>query len=131
MPLNCIHRENGWLRFPILSCLMNCLQSWQIPFIVSPKTFFLPPDSQRIKLPMILFIHGGPVAQDEFAFDLTRQMLAAKGYAVAAVNYRGSSGRGLAFTKSIYADWGNREVMDILGAADYLVAKGIADPDKL
>ncbi|MBS1936077.1 MAG: S9 family peptidase, partial [Bacteroidetes bacterium] len=37
------------------------------------------------KLPLILFIHGGPVGQDEFAFDLTRQMLAAGGYAVAAV----------------------------------------------
>ena len=79
------------------------------------------------KLPLILFIHGGPVGQDEFGFDLSRQMLAAGGFAVAGVNYRGSSGRGVDFTKSIYADWGNKEVTDILGAADYLVANGIAD----
>ena len=79
------------------------------------------------KLPLILFIHGGPVGQDEFEFDLSRQMLAAGGFAVAGVNYRGSSGRGVEFTKAIYADWGNKEVMDILGAADYLVANGIAD----
>jgi dipeptidyl aminopeptidase/acylaminoacyl peptidase len=83
------------------------------------------------KLPLILFIHGGPVGQDEFAFDLTRQMLAAGGYAVAAVNYRGSSGRGLDFCKIISADWGNKEVIDLHGAVDYLVKKGIADPDKL
>ena len=83
------------------------------------------------KLPLILFIHGGPVGQDEFTFDLTRQVLAGGGYAVAAVNYRGSNGRGLDFCKIISADWGNKEVVDLHGAVDYLVKKGIADPDKL
>ncbi|GAB3547013.1 S9 family peptidase [Spirosoma fluminis] len=83
------------------------------------------------KLPTIMFIHGGPVSQDNFAFDLTRQILASGGYAVAAVNYRGSNGRGLAYCKAIYGDWGNKEVADILGAADYLVAKNIAEPTKL
>ncbi|WP_128544720.1 S9 family peptidase [Larkinella soli] len=87
------------------------------------------PAGQR--LPAILFIHGGPVGQDNFGFDLSRQLLAGGGYAVIGVNYRGSSGRGLAFCKSIYGEWGNKEVMDILGAADYLVANGIADPAKL
>lgn len=87
--------------------------------------------SKNEKLPTIFMIHGGPVAQDEFSFDLTRQMLASAGYAVVAVNYRGSSGRGLDFCKAIWADWGNKEVMDILGAADYVVQNGIADPDKL
>jgi dipeptidyl aminopeptidase/acylaminoacyl peptidase len=83
------------------------------------------------KLPTIFFIHGGPVAQDEFSFDLSRQMLAAAGYAVVAVNYRGSNGRGLEYCKIISGDWGNKEVLDILGAADYVVQKGIADADKL
>ena len=83
------------------------------------------------KLPTIMFIHGGPVAQDEFSFDLSRQMLSAAGYAVVAVNYRGSNGRGLDFCKIISADWGNKEVLDILGATDYLVQNGIADPEKL
>lgn len=83
------------------------------------------------KLPTIMFIHGGPVAQDEFSFDLSRQMLSAAGYAVAGVNYRGSNGRGLAFSKIISADWGNKEVLDILGATDYLVQNGIADPENL
>lgn len=83
------------------------------------------------RLPLILFIHGGPVGQDAFDFDLSRQMLAAGGYAVAAVNYRGSNGRGLDFCKVISADWGNKEVIDLHGAVDYLVNKGIADPDKL
>ena len=83
------------------------------------------------KLPTIFFIHGGPVAQDEFNFDMSRQMLAAAGYNVVAVNYRGSNGRGLDFCKIISADWGNKEVLDILGATDYVVQNGIADPEKL
>ena len=48
------------------------------------------PDSNSKKLPLILFIHGGPVGQDDYSFDITRQIYAAAGYAVAAVNYRGS-----------------------------------------
>ena len=89
------------------------------------------PDSNGKKLPLILFIHGGPVAQDEYAFDLTRQIYAAAGYAVAAVNYRGSSGRGAAYTKCIYGDWGNKEVKDIIGVANYLIKEGIADENKM
>lgn len=83
------------------------------------------------KLPLILYIHGGPVGQDEFAFDLTRQIYASAGYAVAAVNYRGSSGRGIAYTETIFGDWGNKEVMDIIGAADYLIKEGIADENRM
>jgi dipeptidyl aminopeptidase/acylaminoacyl peptidase len=83
------------------------------------------------KMPLILYIHGGPVGQDAYDFDMTRQMLAGGGFAVAAVNYRGSNGRGVAFSKSISADWGNKEVIDLHGVVDYLVRQGIADADHL
>jgi dipeptidyl aminopeptidase/acylaminoacyl peptidase len=89
------------------------------------------PDSTAKKLPLVLFIHGGPVAQDEYAFDMSRQVLAGAGFAVAAVNYRGSSGRGSEYTKAIYADWGNKEVKDIIGLADQLIKMGVADSTKL
>ena len=89
------------------------------------------PDSTSKKLPLILFIHGGPVAQDDYAFDESREVLAGAGFAVAAVNYRGSSGRGHDFCKAIYADWGNKEIKDIQGAANYLIKVGIADPERL
>jgi len=90
------------------------------------------PDSVRTKkLPFILYIHGGPVGQDDYTFDDIRQALACEGYAVAAVNYRGSNGRGIDYCKAIFADWGNKEVTDLLGAVDELVKDGIADPDHL
>lgn len=83
------------------------------------------------RYPTLLIIHGGPNGQDDHSFSFERQFLAAQGYVVIAVNYRGSSGRGSDFQKAIYADWGNREVVDLLGAVDHVVAAGIADPDRL
>ena len=91
-----------------------------------------PPDYQPgRRYPTIAYIHGGPVGQDGFEFDFTWQLLAAKGYVVVAPNYRGSSGRGLQFTRAINADWGNLEVQDVIAAVDHLVAQGIADPERL
>jgi dipeptidyl aminopeptidase/acylaminoacyl peptidase len=83
------------------------------------------------KYPMLLMIHGGPNGQDEHSFSFDRQLFAAHDYVVISVNYRGSSGRGSAFQKAIFADWGGKEVMDLLGAVDYAVASGVADPDRL
>jgi dipeptidyl aminopeptidase/acylaminoacyl peptidase len=83
------------------------------------------------KYPTIVYIHGGPVGQDGFGFDLTRQTLAAHGYVVVAPNYRGSSGRGLDFTRKIEADWGHLEVEDVIAAVDHVIAQGIADPGRL
>jgi dipeptidyl aminopeptidase/acylaminoacyl peptidase len=83
------------------------------------------------KYPTLLIIHGGPNGQDGHGFDFQREFLAANGYVVLAVNYRGSSGRGQAFQKAIFADWGNKEVVDLLAAVDWAVAAGIADPDRL
>ena len=96
-----------------------------------------PPDFEPgRKYPTVLWIHGGPNLQDEhsFAFNgyqFKRQLLAANGFVVFGVNYRGSSGRGDAFSRAIFADWGHKEVEDLVAGVDYLVQQGIADPDKL
>jgi dipeptidyl aminopeptidase/acylaminoacyl peptidase len=50
---------------------------------------------------------------------------------VFTANYRGSTGRGDAYSTSIFADWGNKEVRDLLAMADRVVAMGIADPNRL
>ena len=88
------------------------------------------------KYPTVLWIHGGPNGQDDHSlaldgYQFEPQMFAAKGFVVLRVNYRGGSGRGLAFAKTIFADWGHKEVEDLLAGVDYLVARGIADPDRL
>lgn len=83
------------------------------------------------KYPTVVYIHGGPNAQDEHAFSFDREVLAAQGFVVLAINYRGSSGRGSKYQKAIYGDWGHLEVVDLLGAVDEAVRQGIADPDRL
>ena len=83
------------------------------------------------RVPLLLRIHGGPNAQDQHSLSLERQMFAAHGYAVLAVNYRGSSGRGQKFSRSIFADWGNYEVQDLLAGVDHVISMGVADPDRL
>ena len=47
------------------------------------------------------------------------------------VNYRGSNGRGAAHQEAIFADWGNKEVVDLLAGVDWAVKEGIADPERL
>jgi dipeptidyl aminopeptidase/acylaminoacyl peptidase len=86
---------------------------------------------QGTRYPTILYIHGGPDGQDDYSFFFDRELFAANGYVVLQVNYRGSAGRGSVYQKAIFADWGNKEVIDLLGAVDQAVASGIADPDRL
>jgi dipeptidyl aminopeptidase/acylaminoacyl peptidase len=83
------------------------------------------------RVPTILRLHGGPVSQWDNGFELSWQMLAAHGFAVVGMNPRGSAGRGLAWQKAIFAHWGEKDVEDVLAGADYVVAHGIADPQKL
>jgi len=83
------------------------------------------------KVPLLLRIHGGPNGQDQHSFGIERQVFAANGYAVLAVNYRGSSGRGQKYSRSIFADWGHYEVEDLLAGIDHVIAMGIADPERL
>jgi dipeptidyl aminopeptidase/acylaminoacyl peptidase len=83
------------------------------------------------KYPSILRIHGGPVSQFSQEFMLDWQAYANAGFVVLGVNPRGSSGKGFDFAKAIYADWGNKDVQDVLAGVDYVVRQGIADPNRL
>ena len=90
------------------------------------------------RYPTVLWIHGGPSGEDEhslifdrYPLQFERQMLAAQGYVVLAVNYRGSSGRGAVFQRSIAADWCHHEVEDLRAGVDHLIREGIADPERL
>ncbi len=94
--------------------------------IVKPPTYTV-----ARRYPTLLRIHGGPSGQDEHSFSFERELFASNGYVVVAVNYRGSNGRGAAFQKAIFADWGNKEVVDLLGAMDHILKIGLADPERL
>lgn len=85
--------------------------------------------------PLILTVHGGPEAHVDdgwvTAYSNPGQVAAAQGYAVFYPNYRGSTGRGVAFAKTSQGDAAGKEFDDLVDAVDYLVEKGIADKSKV
>ncbi|MEW6074046.1 MAG: S9 family peptidase [Planctomycetota bacterium] len=85
--------------------------------------------------PLILVVHGGPESnmQNDWLTGYSRpgQVAAGRGYAVFHPNYRGSTGRGVAFAKLSQGDPAGKEFDDLIDAVDHLVATGIADPDRV
>ena len=83
------------------------------------------------KLPLIALIHGGPTGAWQSTIESWGQLLAARGYAVFYPNIRGSVGYGQKFAESNRADWGGADFKDVMAGIDDLIAKGVADPDRL
>jgi dipeptidyl aminopeptidase/acylaminoacyl peptidase len=85
----------------------------------------------KSKLPLIALIHGGPTGAWESAIETWGQLLAARGYAIFYPNIRGSVGYGQKFIESNRADWGGADFQDVMAGVDDLIAKGVADPNRL
>ncbi len=91
-----------------------------------------PRNSEGRRLPTVLLPHGGPHGvSDDWFYDTAAQFLANRGYLVVQVNYRGSGGRGRAFQRQGYLQWGTRIQQDLLEGLDDAVAKGLADPARV
>ena len=82
-------------------------------------------------LPMVLLVHGGPWARDQFGLNGSHQWLANRGYAVLSVNYRGSTGFGKAFTNAGDLQWGRKMHDDLLDAVAWAADQGIAQRNKV
>ena len=82
-------------------------------------------------LPMVLNIHGGPWLRDRWRYDALTQFFANRGYAVLAVNYRGSSGYGHAFRRAIKREFARKAHDDLIDGVNWAITKGIADPSKI
>lgn len=82
-------------------------------------------------LPMVLLVHGGPWARDEFGYDPYHQWLANRGYAVLAVNFRASAGFGKEFLNAGNNAWGRAMDDDLLDAVAWAIESGIADPQRV
>lgn len=70
------------------------------------------------KYPLILSIHGGPHGMFGWAFNLTFQVYAARGYAVLYLNPRGSSGYGQKFSDGTLNEWGGGDYKDLMAGVD-------------
>ena len=85
----------------------------------------------KAPLPMVLLVHGGPWARDEWGYDGLHQLLANRGYAVLSVNFRGSTGFGKNFTNAGNKEWGAKMQDDLTDAVDWAIEQGVAAPDRV
>ncbi len=85
--------------------------------------------------PLVMIVHGGPEGHRRDGwlsrYSAPAQVLAARGYAVFFPNYRGSTGRGVAFSKLGQADAAGAEFDDLIDAVDHLVEIGVADKSRI
>lgn len=81
--------------------------------------------------PLLVLSHGGPTAATSSGLDLAIQFWTSRGFAVADVNYRGSTGYGRDYRRSLDGRWGVADVDDCVAVAEYLAAEGLADPERL
>jgi len=78
--------------------------------------------------PMVLEVHGGPARQVKWEYHHFRQFLVNRGYAVLAVNFRGSSGLGKIYQAAGYGEYGRKMQDDLVDATLWAIDQGIADP---
>ncbi len=92
-----------------------------------------PGDTGQKPLPLVHFIHGGPYGYfaDHWHWRWHPQVVAARGYAVAMVNFHGSASYGHAFARSILGHWGEVAPFDVEVATDWLLAQGIVDEKRM
>jgi len=98
----------------------------------------LPPGSDAdgdgrpaVPVPLVLAVHGGPWARDNYGYHPWHQWLANRGYAVLSVNYRGSTGFGKSFTRAAIGEFAGKMHDDLVDGVKWAVAEGIADPAKV
>lgn len=92
----------------------------------------LPKNREPRGLPLVVLPHGGPFTiYDTWGYGQDVQLLAAAGYAVLQVNYRGSGNYGRAFLQAGARNWGVKLQDDLTDATRWVTAQGIADPARV
>ncbi len=96
-----------------------------------PAYLTLPKGLEAKQLPVLVVVHGGPWARDEWGYNALAQFFANRGYAVFMPNFRGSTGFGKKFLNAGNAEWGTKMQDDITWGVKYLVSEGIADSRRI
>jgi dipeptidyl aminopeptidase/acylaminoacyl peptidase len=81
--------------------------------------------------PLITWCHSGPTSACQPGLDLTLQFFTTRGFAVACVDYAGSTGYGRAYRCALWGQWGVADAKDCLDAARHLADRGVVDRDRM
>lgn len=96
-----------------------------------PSYLTVPEGSAGKDLPMVLLVHGGPWARDNWGYNPYHQWLADRGYAVLSPNFRGSTGFGKNFVNAGNREWYGKMQDDLNDSVAWAVEQGIADPKRI
>lgn len=92
--------------------------------------YFYPAMSGEEKPPLVVFIHGGPTSACYPVLDSRIQFWTQRGFAVADLNYRGSTGYGRAYRQALFLEWGVVDVEDACAVVGYLGKQGLINPEQ-
>ncbi|MGJ7516887.1 prolyl oligopeptidase family serine peptidase [Pseudomonas baetica] len=92
--------------------------------------FFYPAMTADAKPPLVVFIHGGPTSACYPMLDPRIQYWTQRGFAVADLNYRGSSGYGRTYRQALHLSWGDVDVEDACAVVSHLAERGLIDGGK-
>ncbi len=91
----------------------------------------LPVGVPHEQLPMVILPHGGPWYRDGWGYHPEVLLLTNRGYGVLQMNFRGSTGYGRDFWEKGFKQWGQNMQNDITDGVQWLIEKGIADPNRI
>ena len=89
--------------------------------------FFYPAITGEQRPPLVVFVHGGPTSACYPVLDPRIQYWSQRGFAVADLNYRGSTGYGREYRQSLHLNWGDVDVQDACAVVAYLAERGLID----
>lgn len=90
-----------------------------------------PEQETNASLPLVLLVHGGPWARDNWGYNPEVQWLANRGYACLQVNYRGSTGYGKSFVNAGNKEWGNKVINDLVDGVNWCVKHHNINPNRV
>ena len=128
---------DGQLEFPLGSISTALPITFDTSHFEHAHGFFYPPLNADYtgpaseKPPLIVICHGGPTGSTSAALNIKIQFWTSRGFAVADINYRGSTGFGRKYRLSLDGKWGVYDVDDACAAAEYCVDQGWVDRNKL
>jgi dipeptidyl aminopeptidase/acylaminoacyl peptidase len=92
--------------------------------------YFYPAMSGAAQPPLVVFIHGGPTSACYPVLDPRIQFWTQRGFAVADLNYRGSSGYGREYRQSLHLNWGVVDVEDACAVVSHLAERGLINKEQ-
>jgi len=129
-PARALDLESSWFPVPEALEFPTSQEEHAYALVYSPRNpHYLPRDDELP--PLVVLVHGGPTGCARTSLQLNIAYWTSRGFAVADVDYRGSTGYGRPYRHSLRGLWGIADVDDCVALAEFLVERGDVDGERL